>query len=65
MRCPDCNSAWSTVHTTRKIMNKVRRYRECKHCGKNFVTTEKADPPKDEKNEKGFYVILDDDDDIV
>lgn len=61
MRCPDCNSGWSSVYRTMKVSNKIRRYRTCNHCGRNFVSSETTDPPKKDKD-NDFYVISDDED---
>lgn len=64
MRCPQCNSAWSKVYRTMKIMKvKIRRYRTCQHCQFNFSTTEEANVPKvkrDRKTEDDIIIIEDD-----
>lgn len=49
MMCPSCNSAYSTVYKTVKIRNRVRRHRTCKHCQRNFSTTETVNVPKTPK----------------
>lgn len=63
LRCPRCNSAVSTVRRTMKIGKTVRRYRECFHCAKNFVTSEYAHAPKKEKKPDIRRVKDDGDDD--
>lgn len=42
LRCPRCNSAWSRVLKTCHVGMMIRRYRECRHCNKRFVTAERV-----------------------
>lgn len=39
--CPDCGCRHLFVNNTIQIRNGVKRYRECRHCGKIIVTREK------------------------
>ena len=38
--CADCGCRHSYVVRTERIGETVRRTRECRHCGRTFVTTE-------------------------
>lgn len=41
LRCPRCFSAWSSVSKSLRLLRgAVRRYRQCRHCGRRFTTLE-------------------------
>lgn len=69
--CPICECAWTEVITTKKInRSRVRRYRKCHHCQKQFVTTEtvhtipppKKKRPQKPKDDDDFFAIIDEND---
>lgn len=43
MKCPHCGSVNIRTQITKRIKNKVRRYRRCKVCNKTFRTIEQID----------------------
>jgi len=63
MNCPKCHSNMTKVYKSRRVTKyKTRRYKVCLHCGKNFSSTEKVDPPKEKKDPgDDIYIIPDDD----
>lgn len=41
VRCPDCGCGHAPVYYTRQATGGVtRRSRECRHCGRRFITSE-------------------------
>jgi len=40
--CPRCGCTHHRVVYTRQVANFTRRRRECRHCGRQFWTTERA-----------------------
>ncbi len=53
MRCPVCHSGYSKVYRTMTVTKyRIRRYRTCQHCGKNFSTHEEVTyKPENDDNE--------------
>ena len=41
--CPGCGCVQSKITTNRRLINAIRRYRECEECGHIQRTTEKPD----------------------
>lgn len=42
LRCPTCGCAhWRVIYTRRRSGGRLVRRRECRHCGKTVITTEK------------------------
>lgn len=39
--CRKCGCRHFHVYKTRPIIGGIRRYRECRHCGRRIVTTER------------------------
>lgn len=39
-RCPKCNCGHSVVVYLKRMMNKIGRRRQCRHCGHRFMTYE-------------------------
>lgn len=39
--CPECECAHLPVVYTRRQGNRIKRLRECRHCGKRIVTYER------------------------
>jgi hypothetical protein len=39
--CPDCGCTWWRVYYTRQRRNRIIRQRECQHCGRRVMTTER------------------------
>lgn len=39
--CPACGCRHLPVNHTRRMKNRIIRYRQCRHCGKNLTTVEK------------------------
>lgn len=56
----DCGSRKSSVTTTCKLENSIRRHRKCDSCKKNFFTVEtrelaSAPEPKPKPDKRGLY----------
>lgn len=43
LRCPSCECPHVPVCYTRPRGNRIRRVRECRHCGRRFSTIEKPE----------------------
>lgn len=42
IECPKCGCRHLFVTNTIRLLRKIRRYRQCRNCGRRFSTIEKA-----------------------
>lgn len=42
VKCPDCHCADLPVYGTKRVGNRVKRYRKCRNCGRSPIITWEA-----------------------